>query len=83
MPNVVGPSGGTTPRAVPALIIHDEHQAILALGLEVGAVLALGVVADAGPAWAVGAGLVLVALWLLFLMGNSGALRKSFGGVFG
>lgn len=68
---------------MPALTIHDEHQAIVALGLEVGAVLVLGVVADQGPAWAVAAGLVLVALWLLFLMGNSGALRSKFGGVFG
>jgi hypothetical protein len=68
---------------VPALTIKDEHQAILALGLEVFAVLALGVVADQGGPWAVAAGVVLLALWMLFLMGNSGALRSKFGGVFG
>ncbi len=75
--------GGGTATGVPALTIKTEHQAVVALVIELGIVLVLAVVADQGGAWAVSAGLVLVALWLLFLMGNAGALRSKMGGVFG
>jgi len=76
-------SGGGGGFTVPALTIKTEHQAIIALVIELGFVLMLAIVADQGGSWAVSAGLVLTAMWLLFLMGNAGALRSKMGGVFG
>lgn len=83
MANTTGPSDSSGPVTVPALKIGTERQAVIALIVEVGFVLVLAMMADQGPGWAVAIMLVLIALWILFLMGNAGALKSKFGGIFG
>ncbi len=69
---------GVAPPATPAVSTQTEHQTLVTVGAELLAVVAMVVIAGTSPQAMHVMVAILIALWVLFLIGHGSSMHVNF-----